>query len=156
QDQIKLCGHAIEARLCAENPAKGFVPSTGRIAAFETPAIEGVRIDSGVKKGSVITPFYDSMIAKLIAHASDRPGAIARLARALEETVVAGPKTNASFLHALTLHTAFVAEQMDTGLIARELQGLAPRGSDPKAIGFGVMHMLWHAHDETQQPGEQT
>jgi 3-methylcrotonyl-CoA carboxylase alpha subunit len=150
QDKIKLSGHAIEARLCAENPAKGFIPSTGRIAAFETPEMDGLRVDSGVEAGSEITPFYDSMIAKLIASGPDRATAISRLAHALEETAVAGPKTNASFLHALAVHPAFGTGKMDTGLIARELSTLAPRGSDPKAIGFGVMHMLWQAHEDAE------
>ena len=150
QSQIKLSGHAIEARLCAENPAKGFIPSTGRIAAFEMPELEGLRVDSGVETGSEITPFYDSMIAKLIACGPDRATAIGRLAQALQETIVAGPKTNASFLHALAVNPAFASAKMDTGLIARELATLAPRGSDQKAIGFGVMHMLWHAHDDAE------
>jgi 3-methylcrotonyl-CoA carboxylase alpha subunit len=155
QSQIKLSGHAIEGRLCAENPAKGFIPSTGRIVAFETPELEGLRVDSGVETGSEITPFYDSMIAKLIASGPDRATAIGRLAQALEETTVAGPKTNASFLHALAVHPAFASAKMDTGLIARELATLAPRGGDPKAIGFGVMHMLWHAHDDAELLGGQ-
>ncbi len=129
QDAIKMSGHAIEARLCAEDPAKGFMPSTGPIVVFEKPELEGLRIDAGVEAGSVISPFYDSMIAKLIASAPDRAGAIARLAQALEETAVAGPKTNASFLHALTVHPAFAAGRMDTGLIARELETLGPQGN---------------------------
>ncbi len=81
QAQIKMSGHAIEARLNAENPAKRFMPSTGPIVRFDTPASEGLRVDSGVEAGSVISPFYDSMIAKLIAYGADRPQAIARLAR---------------------------------------------------------------------------
>ena len=132
QDAIKMSGHAIEARLCAEDPAKGFLPSTGPIVAFERPELEGLRVDAGVEAGSVISPFYDSMIAKLIASGADRDTAISRLAQALEETVVAGPKTNASFLHALTVHPAFAAGRMDTGLIARELETLAPMPLTPK------------------------
>jgi 3-methylcrotonyl-CoA carboxylase alpha subunit len=150
QSDIKMSGHALEARLCAENPAKGFMPSTGPIVAFETPNLEGLRTDAGVETGSVISPFYDSMIAKLIASGPDRSMAIARLAQALEQTIVAGPKTNASFLHALAVHPAFASGCMDTGLIARELATLAPRAVDAKAIGFGVMHMLWHAHEEAE------
>jgi len=99
----------------------------------------------------VISPFYDSMIAKLIASAPDRSAAIARLAQALEETVVAGPKTNASFLHALTVHPAFAAGRMDTGLIARELDTLAPAGTDARAVAFGVTHLVWHAHDAAEE-----
>ena len=150
QDAIRMSGHAIEARLCAEDPANGFLPSTGPIVVFEQPELEGLRIDAGVEAGSVISPFYDSMIAKLIASAPDRAGAISRLAQALEETVVAGPKTNASFLHALTLHPAFAAGRMDTGLIARELETLAPKETDARAIAFGVTHLVWHAHDAAE------
>jgi 3-methylcrotonyl-CoA carboxylase alpha subunit len=158
QSQIAMSGHAVEARLCAEDPPKGFLPSTGPIVAFETPAQAGLRVDAGIEAGSVISPFYDSMIAKLIAHGPDRAAAASRLSEALEQTVVAGPKTNAAFLHALLAHPAFRAGEMDTGLIGRELATLAPASFDAKAIGFGVMHMLWHAHDDAELarsvPGE--
>jgi len=150
QTQIQMSGHAIEARLNAEDPAKGFLPSTGPIVAFETPALEGLRVDAGVEPGSEIPPFYDSMIAKLIAHGPDRGVAISRLAQALEGTIVAGPRTNGAFLHALVTHPAFQRGEMDTGLIGRELAGLAPDAIDAKAIGFGVMHMLWHAHEDVE------
>jgi 3-methylcrotonyl-CoA carboxylase alpha subunit len=150
QSQIAMSGHAIEARLNAEDPAKGFLPSTGPIVAFEMPELEGVRVDAGVEEGSAISPFYDSMIAKLIASAPDRATAIARLGGALERTAVAGPKTNAAFLHALIGDPLFAAGRMDTGLIGRELERLAPKGFDAKAVGFGVMHMLWHVHDDVE------
>jgi 3-methylcrotonyl-CoA carboxylase alpha subunit len=150
QDQIKMSGHAIEARLNAENPARGFLPATGRIVAFDTPEAEGLRVDAGVEQGSVISPFYDSMIAKLIASGPDRETAISRLAHGLEETVVAGPKTNAAFLHALVTHKAFGTARMDTGFIARELDKLAPKAVNPRAIAFGVTHMLWSRHDDLE------
>jgi 3-methylcrotonyl-CoA carboxylase alpha subunit len=150
QAQIRMSGHAIEARLNAEDPAKGFMPSIGPIVAFDTPSMEGLRVDAGVEKGSVIPPFYDSMIGKLIASGADRDEAIARLARALEETVVAGPKTNAAFLHALVTHPAFRSAEMDTGLIGRELDTLAPAALNPRAIAFGVMHLIWQAHDDIE------
>jgi 3-methylcrotonyl-CoA carboxylase alpha subunit len=150
QAEIKMSGHAIEARLCAEDPTRGFLPSTGPIAAFEVPTLDGLRVDTGVEKGSVISPYYDSMIAKLIASGPDRATAAARLAQALEETAVAGPKTNAAFLHALVVHQAFQQGRMDTGLIGRELGRLAPKAVDGKAVGFGIMHMLWHAHDDIE------
>src|SRR6185436_14865310 len=150
QGQIRMSGHAIEGRLNAEDPAKGFLPSIGPIAAFDTPVIDGLRVDAGVEKGSVIPPFYDSMIGKLIASGADRDQAITRLARALEETVVAGPKTNAAFLHALVTHAAFRSAEMDTGLIGRELDKLAPAAANPRAIAFGVMHLLWQAHDDIE------
>jgi 3-methylcrotonyl-CoA carboxylase alpha subunit len=159
QHEIAMSGHAIEARLCAEDPASGFLPSTGPIVRFDPPSGEGIRVDSGVEQGSVISPYYDSMIAKLIVHRPDRSAAIARLSQALEETVVAGPKTNAAFLHALLAHRAFASGEMDIGLIGREIAALAPAGFDAKAVGFGVMHMLWHAHDDAElargrAPGE--
>ena len=150
QAELQMSGHAIEARLCAEDPTRGFLPSTGPIAAFEVPTLEGLRVDTGVEKGSVISPYYDSMIAKLIASGPDRATAAARLAQALEETAVAGPKTNAAFLHALVVHQVFQQGRMDTGLIGRELGRLAPNAVDGKAVGFGIMHMLWHAHDDIE------
>ncbi|KAB2910302.1 MAG: acetyl-CoA carboxylase biotin carboxylase subunit [Hyphomicrobiaceae bacterium] len=142
QSQIRLSGHAIEARLNAEDPASGFLPATGEIIAFATPDMQGLRVETGVETGSVISPYYDSMIAKLIGFGPDRQAAIARLAAALEGTVVAGPKTNAAFLHALATHPAFKSAEMDTGLIARELDRLAPKGFDAEAAAFGVAHML--------------
>jgi 3-methylcrotonyl-CoA carboxylase alpha subunit len=142
QAQIKMTGHAIEARLNAEDPAKGFLPSIGRIVAFETQDGPGLRVDTGVQSGSVIPPFYDSMIAKLIASGSDRGAAIEVLARALSSAVVAGPKTNAAFLHALITHPAFRSGDMDTGLIGRELASLAPQSFDAAAVAYGVREML--------------
>ncbi len=142
QGEITMSGHAIEGRLCAENPAKGFMPATGPVVAFAPPAMEGLRVDAGVEAGSVISPFYDSMIAKLIASGPDRETAIARLARALETTVVAGPKTNASFLHALAIHPAFGSGTMDTGLIGRELSKLAPATTDNAVVAHGALALL--------------
>jgi 3-methylcrotonyl-CoA carboxylase alpha subunit len=114
------------------------------------PDIEGLRVDAGVEQGSVISPFYDSMIAKLIAAGPDRAAAAARLMQALERAVVAGPKTNAAFLHALLASPAFQRAEMDTGLIGRDLARLTARETDPRAIGFGVMHMLFNAHDASE------
>ena len=152
QEQIGMSGHALEARLCSEDPANGFLPSTGPIAAFQTPHIEGLRVDAGVETGSVITPFYDSLIAKLIASGPDRETAIARLAEALEHTVVAGPKTNAQFLHRLISHADFQNALLDTSLIGRELGGLTSSSPIPAAaIGLGVTHLLLNAHDEAQE-----
>ncbi|RTL62900.1 MAG: acetyl-CoA carboxylase biotin carboxylase subunit [Hyphomicrobiales bacterium] len=142
QPAITLKGHAIEARLCAENPAKGFLPATGPIVAFAPPSLEGLRVDAGVEAGYVISPFYDSMIAKLIGFGPDRETAADRLAEALEKTVVAGPKTNASFLHALAVHPAFRAGAMDTGLIGRELPKLAPAIADNRAVALGALALM--------------
>jgi 3-methylcrotonyl-CoA carboxylase alpha subunit len=142
QAHIAMSGHAIEARLNAEDPGNDFLPSTGPIVRLRLAQGEGLRNDAGVEEGSVISPFYDSMIAKLIAHGPDRAAAIARLACGLEHTFVAGPKTNAAFLHALITHRAFARGAVDTGLIGRELAGLAPAHFDARAIGIGVARML--------------
>ncbi|HWE21455.1 MAG TPA: acetyl-CoA carboxylase biotin carboxylase subunit [Hyphomicrobiaceae bacterium] len=148
QAEIAMSGHAIEARLNAEDPARDFLPSTGAIVRFEPPGGEGVRVDAGVEQGCMISPYYDSLVAKLIAAGPDRPDAIARLAHALEQTLVAGPKTNAAFLHALLRHAAFVEGRMDTGLIGRDIAILAGQTPNPEAIACGVTEMLCRAYQD--------
>src|ERR1700729_2228007 len=122
QDQIRLDGHAVEARLYAEDPEHGFLPSTGRIVALEFP--KNVRVDSGVEAGGEVTPFYDAMIAKLIAHAPTREAALDKLAAALDQTVIAGPRSNVAFLAALTRASEFCQGKVDTGFIERNLAAL--------------------------------
>src|SRR5262249_16746233 len=122
QGEIAMAGHAIEARLNAEDPSTGFWPSTGSIVAFEPPA--QVRVDAGVERGSLISPYYDCMIAKLIAHASERHAAIKQLQDALNSLLIAGPKTNADFLFRLLAHAAFRHGALDTSFIGRELANL--------------------------------
>jgi 3-methylcrotonyl-CoA carboxylase alpha subunit len=124
QDEVRLDGHAVEARLYAEDPARGFLPSTGKILALDLPAGEGIRVDTGVAAGDDVTPFYDPMIAKVIAHAPTRAAALDRLAAALDRTVVAGPRHNAGFLAALARAADFRAEKFDTGFIERHLDAL--------------------------------
>ena len=127
QDELSINGWAMEARLYAEDPAKGFLPSIGRLEAFELG--DGVRIDTGVEEGAEVSPFYDPMIAKLIAHGWDRDEARRSLAEALEETVVWPVRTNAGFLVQALDHPDFASGQVDTGLIAREGDALMPAGS---------------------------
>ncbi|MEA2874854.1 MAG: 3-methylcrotonyl-CoA carboxylase alpha subunit [Hyphomicrobiales bacterium] len=144
QSDVRIDGHAAEARLYAEDPERGFLPSTGRLAALELPAGEGIRVDTGVDAGSAISPYYDPMIAKVIAHGSDRAQALARLATALGETVVVGPHANAAFLEALVSHPEFRAGQFDTGFIDRhlaELTRIDPQ-AEATAIGAGVAALL--------------
>ena len=150
QEQITCTGHAIEARLCAEDAARGFLPSIGRIVAFETPAMEGLRVDAGVEAGSSVSPFYDSMVGKLIASGPDRGTAVARLTEALEQTTVAGVKTNAAFLHGLLVHSAFRSGEFDTGFIGRELDRLTPRGLDAAALAEGVASLIRHRQEELE------
>ncbi|MFM0482392.1 acetyl/propionyl/methylcrotonyl-CoA carboxylase subunit alpha [Paraburkholderia strydomiana] len=138
QDQLKIDGHAIEARIYAEHPARGFLPSTGTLKHLRMP--EGVeftihagagesrkapvRIDSGVREGDTITPFYDPMIAKLIVHGATREEALARMSRALHACEVIGPHTNVEFLQRIVESEPFATGDLDTGLIERHHEAL--------------------------------
>jgi 3-methylcrotonyl-CoA carboxylase alpha subunit len=144
QEQVPLRGHAVEARLYAEDPERGFLPSTGTLVALEFPEGEGIRIDTGVEAGDEVTPFYDPMIAKVIAHGASREQALDRLAGALDRTIVAGPRTNAAFLAALARTKAFRAGQFDTGFIdanPAEL-GAVQKKIDPAAVSQGAAYLL--------------
>jgi acetyl/propionyl-CoA carboxylase alpha subunit len=123
QDQITLTGHAIEARLYAENPESGFLPSTGTLTHFVLPTRD-IRIDSAVEQGCEVTPHYDPMIAKLIAHAPNRSAAAARLAAACRGAEIWPVKANAAFLANALGHPAFVNGDVDTGFIQSHLDGL--------------------------------
>ena len=142
QDRIAMRGHAIEARLCAEDPAAGFMPSIGRIVAFELQDVGGIRLETGVRAGDEVSPFYDSMIAKLIAARKDRKAALATLAAGLGAMVVAGPRTNARFLRNLLVDANVAAGHMDTGLIARKLDALADSTVHADAVTRGVERLL--------------
>jgi 3-methylcrotonyl-CoA carboxylase alpha subunit len=127
QDELAINGHAVEARIYAEDPAKNFLPSTGRITHLATPAVSRhVRIDTGVRAGDTITPFYDPMIAKLIVWDTDRPAALARMRTALEQFQVVGVTTNTEFLARLVACEAFASADLDTGLIERNRALLIP------------------------------
>jgi 3-methylcrotonyl-CoA carboxylase alpha subunit len=113
-------GHAIEARIYAEDPSRDFLPSIGKLIHLRTPqASDGVRIDSGVREGDEITPFYDPMIAKLIVHAADRPEAVRKLAVVLDGFEIAGVRSNLALLRAVTANSAYAAGNVDTGFIGR-------------------------------------
>src|SRR6202043_2577393 len=132
QNEIKLNGHAIEARVYAENPQKNFMPSVGRIKTWRTPdAVDGLRIDAGYRSGDAVSPYYDAMLAKVIAWAPTREAAIERLNRGLEDTDVRGIVTNIPFLSALVTHPAVRANAIDTGFIERELKNLTPASRAP-------------------------
>jgi acetyl-CoA/propionyl-CoA carboxylase biotin carboxyl carrier protein len=126
QEDIALSGHAIEARLCAEDPARGFLPSGGTVLMLREPSGPGVRTDSGLSEGTEIGSRYDPMLSKVIAHGPDRATALRKLRAALAETVVLGVQTNAGFLRRLLAHPAVVAGELDTGLVEREAEGLVP------------------------------
>jgi 3-methylcrotonyl-CoA carboxylase alpha subunit len=132
QDEIRLRGHAIEARVYAENPHKNFMPSVGKIRTWRTPdEVDGLRIDAGYREGDAVSPHYDAMLAKVIAWAPTRDAAIDRLNRGLEETDVRGIVTNIPFLSALVTHPQVRANAIDTGFIERELKNLTPDAAVP-------------------------
>jgi 3-methylcrotonyl-CoA carboxylase alpha subunit len=136
QDEITLSGHAMEARLYAEDPARGFLPSIGSLEHLRLP--DFVRVDSGVEQGGAVTPFYDPMIAKLIAHAPTREAAAAELARAARAVEIWPVKTNAAFLAGCASDVDFIAGRIDTGFIAARIETLtqAPEAVAPReAVG---------------------
>jgi acetyl-CoA carboxylase biotin carboxylase subunit len=130
QGELAIHGHAIEVRLYAEDPQTGFLPSTGRLEHFRIPDGK-VRVDTGVREGDTVTPFYDPMIAKVIAHAGTREAAAAKLADALTDTFIAGVKTNNAFLIRALRHRAFIAGEVDTAFIARHESDLIPAAHTP-------------------------
>ncbi len=132
QDELAINGWAMEARLYAEDPAKGFLPSIGRLDTFTLGA--GCRIDTGVEQGAEISPFYDPMIAKVIAHGTDRDAARTALATALKDTVIWPLKTNAGFLVKALEHPDFSAARLDTGLIERAGDALMPPARPDEAL----------------------
>ncbi len=144
QDELTVTGWAMEARLYAEDPDGGFLPSTGTIHRLAFGAGAGVRIDTGVEQGSRIGLDYDPMIAKVIAHGATRAEAIDRLVGALDATVVDGLKSNRAFLARLADHPAFRAGEVDTGFIARHMASLSPPAECPApvllaaALGLGL------------------
>ncbi|HET7402648.1 MAG TPA: biotin carboxylase N-terminal domain-containing protein [Usitatibacter sp.] len=127
QAEVHSAGHAIEVRLCAENPANDFLPETGRIGVFRTPALDDeVRLDTGVRAGDEVSVFYDPMIAKLIVWGEDRADAARRMQGALAQTALLGVKTNLAFLERVVHHPAFLAGDTDTAFIDRHRAQLLP------------------------------
>ena len=138
QDELRITGHAIEARICAENPDNGFLPATGTLHVYRKPdcasfRVGDVRVDDGVREGDAISPFYDSMIAKLIVHGDTREQALARLDAALAETRIVGLATNVQFLRLVIASDAFATAKLDTALIEREKQHLFHQQRLPQA-----------------------
>ena len=146
QDAIVQRGHAIEVRLYAEDPDAGFLPGSGRLERLRLPVTDAhVRIDSGVVEGDTVTIFYDPMIAKLIVWDQDRPRALARLAEALAQCDIAGPKSNIDFLERLARHPAVVQATIDTSYLDRHLDEFVQGESTPDAdllAAATVVHLL--------------
>lgn len=129
QSEVTLTGHAIEARVCAEDPARGFLPSGGTVLALSEPSGGAVRTDSGLTAGVPVGSTYDPMLSKVIVHGPDRPTALRMLRAALADTVILGVQTNAGFLRRLLAHPDVVSGDLDTGLVERDLAELLPEGS---------------------------
>ncbi len=142
QGEVRFDGHAVEARVYAEDPEHDFLPSTGPIVALELPS--DIRVDTGVEAGAQVTPFYDPMIAKLIAQGLTREAALDRLAHALDRTLVAGVRSNVAFLSNLCRVDEFRHGKVDTGFIDRNLArlGAVPQPRDNAAAALGVAHLL--------------
>ncbi len=150
QHQVRFDGHAAEARVYAEDPENGFLPSTGKLVALALPS--DIRVDTGVEAGDEVTPFYDPMIAKLIAHAPSREAALDRLANALDRTLIAGVRSNVAFLAALCRADQLRQSKVDTGFIDHNLAalGAVPRERDKAAAALGVAHLLGSANAAEQ------
>src|SRR5258706_4786260 len=146
QSQITSGGHAIEVRLCAENPANNFLPETGRIGVLRGPVEvdEVVRLDTGVREGDEVSVFYDPMIAKLIVWGDDRNEAARRMQDALSETAILGVKTNLAFLERVVRHPAYLAGDTDTGFIERHRADLLPPQSEvpTQALVVAASHVF--------------
>ena len=133
-------GHAIEARLLAEDADAGFVPDTGRVRLLRWPQGPALRIDGGVTEGAPVTADFDSMLAKLVAHGATRDLAVSRLRQALEETVLLGVTVNADYLGRVLRHPAFARGDTDTGFLERHRDALlpAPLSDDERRLLLAV------------------
>ena len=160
QDQLQIQGHAIEARICAENPDNNFLPATGTLHVYGLPAHvtferapQGTRVDSGVRQGDTISPFYDSMVAKLIVHGATRAEALARMDAALAQTHIVGLATNVQFLRHVTTSASFAQAQLDTALIPREAAVLFHQDKVglPLAVAALVAHTVQAEHTVAAQ-----
>jgi acetyl-CoA/propionyl-CoA carboxylase biotin carboxyl carrier protein len=135
QDEVTFDGHAIEVRVCAEDPSADFLPAVGELVAYREPEGEGIRVDSGVEAGTQVTPFYDSLLLKVIAYGADRDAAVERLDLALGDLRLLGLPTNGGFLRRLINLNRVRAGDMDTGLIDRgEAEVLPPASEEREAL----------------------
>ncbi len=143
QEQVQLKGHAIEARLCAEDPYAGFLPQSGDVALWRPPTGEGVRVDHGLTSGQTVSPHYDPMIAKIIAHGATRDEARRRLIGALQRTRLLGLPHNRAFLEAVAGHPAFAAGETTTAFIAQHFDSAALVRPQPDSLALALASTLW-------------
>ncbi|MFF2791891.1 acetyl-CoA carboxylase biotin carboxylase subunit [Streptomyces sp. NPDC058049] len=154
QAEVTLTGHAIEARVCAEDPARGFLPSGGTVLALSEPSGGAVRTDSGLTAGVPVGSTYDPMLSKVIVHGPDRPTALRMLRAALADTVILGVQTNAGFLRRLLAHPDVVSGDLDTGLVERDLPSLLPEGVPDEV--YATAALLAQGPRALPGPGPQT
>jgi 3-methylcrotonyl-CoA carboxylase alpha subunit len=154
QDEIVLSGHAIEIRLYAENPARGFLPATGTLHRLHLPRHEAIRVDTGVRQGDTVTPFYDPMIAKIIACGENRAVARARLAHALADTAVLGVATNLGFLTRVVANGDFADGAVDTGFIDRHRDALLAPANPPSTLALAATLLDRLLSDDDRVRGE--
>jgi 3-methylcrotonyl-CoA carboxylase alpha subunit len=158
QDQLSIDGHAVEVRLYAEDPNRNFLPSTGTLVHLRLPAENRhVRVDTGVREGDTVTPFYDPMIAKVIVHDRDRSSAMRRMAALMGETEVVGVATNAALLKALCSHPAFVGGEVDTGFIERHRDELFAKAgaADDRAFAVATLARIAEWTSTSNDPWDQ-
>jgi len=155
QDQVQLRGHAMEVRLYAEDPSADFLPQTGRLVGWEPPDRDGVRTDHGLLEGQVVTPFYDPMLGKLIAHGATREEARRKLLRAVEDCVLLGVQSNQQLLAGLLAHRQFIEGNVGTGFIERHfIDHAALRNTEPSAEQLAIATALfYHASSAQHGPG---
>jgi 3-methylcrotonyl-CoA carboxylase alpha subunit len=151
QDEIRADGHAVEARLLAEDPAEDFLPQAGTIRRLRLPG--NVRVDTGIREGDAVSVHYDSLIAKIIAHGADRADALARIEAALGETATTGIATNRAFLMSVVSHPEFAAGGVETGFIARNREELLTQPkADTTALSLAALAALRLA-EKAEQTG---
>jgi 3-methylcrotonyl-CoA carboxylase alpha subunit len=154
QKDLAICGHAIEARIYAEDPSRDFLPSIGKLAHLATPAESAhVRIDTGVRQGDEVSIYYDPMVAKLVVWDSDRAGAVRRLQQALAAYQVVGVSTNIRFLGGVAAHPAFAAGDLDTGFINRHRDELFPaaRPAEDRTLALAALDVLLRREEEARR-----
>ncbi len=152
QEDVRLHGHSVEARVYAEDPARGFLPTGGRVLALREPAGAGVRVDSSLSAGGLVGTTYDPMLSKVVAWGADRATALARLDRALAQTAVLGVGTNVGFLRSLLRHPDVRSGALDTGLVERELDTLLDREAPSDVHVAFALHRLLGAAPAGDDP----
>ncbi|MGH2484536.1 MAG: acetyl/propionyl/methylcrotonyl-CoA carboxylase subunit alpha, partial [Ktedonobacterales bacterium] len=140
QEAVTFTGHAIEARVYAEDPDQGFLPTTGRVALWQAPTGDGVRVDAGIQTGDEVSPYYDPMLAKVCAWAEDRVEALRRLDRALGSTILFGVRNNIDYLRRVTCHPAHVAGRLSTAFATRYAADLSTHGDMPDDLAESLAH----------------